>query len=44
MNSLVKLIKTIISDNNSLTFSHEMVNIPDGKQAESFLKELVDKK
>tara|TARA_Y100001970_G_C14138223_1_gene805578 strand:- start:382 stop:564 length:183 start_codon:yes stop_codon:yes gene_type:complete len=40
----VKLIKTVLNDKNSLTFSHEMVNVPEGKQPEGFLKDLVDKK
>jgi len=40
----VKLIKTIINDKNSLSFSQEMISVPDGKQPEAFLKELVDKK
>ncbi len=39
-----KLIKTVLNDKNSLTFSHEMVNVPEGKQPEGFLKDLVDKK
>ena len=44
LNTIVKLIRTRITDQNSLSFSEEMVSIPDGKQADSVLKELVSSK
>ena len=40
----VKLIRTNITDKKSISFSEEMVVIPDGKQPESVLKEVINAK
>ena len=40
----VKLIRTNITDKKSISFSEEMVTIPDGKQPESVLKDVINAK
>ena len=40
----IKFIRTFYTDKQSIAFSEEMVTIPDGKQPESVLKELINKK
>jgi len=40
----IKLIKTFYTEKKSVAFSEEMITIPDGKQAEAVLKELINKK
>ena len=43
-NAMVKLIRTNITDKNSISFSEEMVVVPHGKQPESVLKDIINAK